>query len=331
MSEQVIPKERLKINGAVYEHVKDRLAGGKIFRAEDGGSYLRIGDPQLTAEEHIHQVSLKNRGYPVSDVLSHGKHNEQYYYVEESLGEKPFGIQFGEEFRSDGKISDQTFGRYLSIMRQYTSAVFNPANHRHAKTDIRQIALLPYTTYQYNLDQARMDRLFTRAQDRTNQLPIVEIHEDLGPFNVMDRGVIDFETVQNKDSTQNTSRFGPMGFDVVAGPVTGYYFPKVDGYFHKTLYEFSDEQLASIGDMVSDTAQECGVKDPREYTQEFLLMRTVWAAARNIGYETKKYDDPEQERFWSEFRANILHHVLDAYESEELIDPRNFPDIGAER
>lgn len=328
MTETMKPKDQLIIAETEYDHVKDRLAGGRIYRAHDGDSYLRIGEKQLTAEEHIHLVALANRGYPVARVSDSGTHGDDYYFIEESLGEQPFAIQFGKEYQESGVISDQTFERYLDVMRQYTDASFDPKNHRHAKTDIRQISLLKFTRYQYGLDEAKLDKIFTKAQERVGVLPTVEIHEDLGPFNVMDRGVIDFESVQDKDGTQETSRFGPIGFDVIAGPITGYYFPKVEGYHHKLLYEFSENQLAALRSVVSEAAKSHNVPDPNEFTQEFLLMRTIWAAARNLGYEQKTYSDPEEERFWSEFRANILNHVVHAYDKGEIIDPRKFPDIG---
>lgn len=318
----------IKVNDVNYRHVKNRLAGGRIYRATDGESYLRIGDKQLTAEEHIHLLSLCNRGFPVAKILNHGKRDEEYYFIEESLGEEPFALQFGEEFSDQGVISDKTFERYLGVMQRYAEASFDPKNHRHHKFDIRQISLLKYIQSQYSLNTARLDRLFTKAEKRLAELPSVEIHEDLGPFNVMDRGVIDFETVQDKSQTLNSSRFGPVGFDSVAGPLTGYYFPRAEGYHIKILYEFSNSQLADLGSMISKVASTHNIPNPNDYSQEFLLIRTLWAAARRLGYEVIKYDNPEQERFWSEFRSNILHHVIDYYEQDKVIDPRNFPDIG---
>ena len=80
--------------------------------------------------------------------------------------------------------------------------------------------------------------------------------------------------------------------------------------------------------MVGEEASRRSLPNPCDYMQEFMLMRTVWAAARNLGYETKAYEEPEKERFWSEFRAKILHKVLDMYENDEPIDPRAFPDTG---
>lgn len=183
--------EAIVIDGRNFEFVKERLAGGGVYRSDDHSLYLRIGGVQETAEEHIYIQALRNRGFPVSEVVGSGRVNDQYYFIEKSLGEKPFGIIFGEEYASTRFIKDRTFEGYLDIMQRFTDASFNPANHRHAIPDLFELSLASYTSRQYDIDKERLISLIAKAQSRIAYLPSVDVHEDLGPFNVMPGGVID--------------------------------------------------------------------------------------------------------------------------------------------
>lgn len=310
--------EHLVIEGVDYDFLQTRISGGAVYSANDKSSYLRIGESLETAAEHIHLVSLGNRGYPVGKVLTAGKWGTEYYYVEESLGTENFGRMFGAEFAEHGRISDETFGSYIEVLDKYLRASFDPREAKHAQSNVRSIAHAADTIQQYGLDEALLNQLLDKCQARLDALPRIEMHADLGPFNTMPGGVIDFEM----------SEIGPVGYDMLAGMITGYYFPKTGDYYQHLLYEFDDAQYQQLITLAATRASEAGLPPVTDYLNDMFFLRTLWAAARPLRHEFVAYEEPTRERFWSQFRATILAGVVEKYQRDQPINPRDFPVIG---
>lgn len=114
----------------------------------------------------------------------------------------------------------------------------------------------------------------------------------------------------------------------MGGPITGYYFPRVAGFHHKLLYEFSELQLAALETMVRKQAKIHGLPDVTHNKDDFIFLRTVWAAARELSYEFTPHDNEDKERFWTVFRANVLKYAIHCYAHDARIDFRRFPDVG---
>ena len=299
-----------------FRFVQERLQGGAVYKSEK--EYLRLGERVVTMTEEVQTVALGRKGFPVAEVTGHGEIDGNWYFTETSLGNDHFGNIFRRDYEKGGQVSEANFLKFMAVMGLYTRASFGTKNRTLHRESLRDISLFRETRDQYPIDPDLMDKLIVKAGKRLVDMPNGIICGDLGPFNILPGGVIDFEFLHT----------GPLGYDVMMVPTIGYYFPKVPGFKRKQLFAFSSDQLARYYEMVQQEAQSAGISDPTEFFNEFIFLKTVWAASRPRGYENKEIEDPEREKFFSHFRHNILRYVVECYKRDAEIDPVLFPDIG---
>ena len=310
------------LQGEVFDVVKPaRLLPGMVLRSQSRDVYARLGPKQSALEEQVHTVSLYKRGFPVAQVLSSAEYGEEeWYFIEESLGEKPFHVQFADEWSKDRVVSDGTFVRYADVMQRYITAQFDPANYstvsatdfvREAVPDHRILA-----NYQIcGGDIARYHQALASATDRLTGVPMGVLQLDLNPYNVLDRGIIDFELVS----------YGPLGYDSLTVSLWHRWFINDPSAKYRLAYLLNEQQVGDIARMVAATARARNIPDPNEYMQEFLLIKTAWGFSST---QSIKAEPLEKQAFYH-YRADILGRCVDDYLLGKTIDPFTFPDFRA--
>lgn len=312
----------ITINGELFDVVKPtRLLPGMVLKSQTRDVYARLGPKESALEEQIHTVSLHERGFPVARVLDSGEYGEdQWYFIEESLGEQPFHIQFASEYKESGEVSEATFTKYRNVMQRYIDAQFS----RHNRSSITAKEFIE-STIPDNLivanyatcgkDVTRYQQAIALATKRLANAPMGVLQYDLNPFNILDGGMIDFELVG----------YGPLGYDTLLVSLWHRWFSNDTSSRYHVAYYLSESQINTIAAMVGAAAEQGGLSDSRQYMQEFLLIKSAW------GFSSLQdvYDEPEDKRAFYRYRAQILEHCVDSYLKGEPVDPLTFPEIRA--
>jgi hypothetical protein len=304
--------ELLSINGRTFEIVKPtRLLNGMVLKA--GDIYARVGEKKPTLEEQNHTVSLLDRGFPVPIVLESGElPDNKWYFTETSLGQDNFHKQFTDQYRSEGEISEESFARYLAVIKKYARAQSNTKNRTTIKpskfieTLIPKTAVLPTYCY-FGHSETEYVHALDKVADRLVHAPMGIIQHDLNPFNILDGGVIDFELVG----------YGPIGYDTLMSArwSQGWFTNYPSRY--PTAYKFSSLQIQTSDELIDEIATTNGCGMPTEYLQEFTLLKSAWAISEIVPPDP---DWPHDKLAFRRYRANVLAHVVQKYLDDEEID-----------
>lgn len=263
----------ITINGELFDVVKPtRLLPGMVLKSQARDAYARLGPKESALEEQIHTVSLHERGFPVARVLDSGNYGEaEWYFIEESLGEQPFHIQFANEHKESGEVSDVTFTKYQNVMQHYIDAQFSEQNRSTITAKEFVENAIPDTQIVANYalcgkDVDRYHQAIALATERLNDAPMGVLQYDLNPFNILDGGMIDFELVG----------YGPLGYDALLVSLWHRWFSSDTNSRYHVAYYLSESQINTIAEMVNAAAKHAGLPEPQQYMQEFLLIKTAW-------------------------------------------------------
>ena len=309
-------KKILKIEDEDFEFVQSRLVeGGEVYTNSSKTLYARVGPKESTLQEEIHQKSLAKRGYPVGTVESSGELEDgRYYFTEKSLGDK----HFGQIFAMDGGVTtDDNFEQFSSVLLRFLDAELDANNHLHTEFDVRQIIEFDELRAGYpDKDLSRVEKAIKKMSDALRGLTTVYIQNDLNPFNVFPKGVIDFEYVYP----------GPVGYDVISAVVFNSFFPDGDiDRLHK-LYRYSEEQVTDFFAQVTENMSQKNISINEEIIQSYIVMKTIWAAVKN---NSAIKNSEKKSNFW-EWRFAIMTKVIDAYNKNEIININMINNLGQE-
>lgn len=307
------------INGEAFDVIKpQRLLPGMVLRSQTRDAFARLGPKESTIEEQIHTVSLRERGFPVARVLDSGTYGEnEWFFIEESLGDEPFHVQFVREYEQTGRVSDETFSRYYAILERYIAAQFTADNFTTISPREFVTVAIPDNEIIANYeicggDSEKYLEALNRVVERLTGTTMGILQLDLNPFNVLDHGIIDFELVG----------YGPLGYDSLLVSLWHRWFTSDQESRYRVTYRLTTEQIDSIAALVTHAARQIEVDDPQKYMQEFLLIKTAW------GFTSKRsvHDEPESKRAFYDFRAALLSQSVDAYLTGQPINVLAFPD-----
>ena len=310
------------LRGEVFDIVKPtRLLPGMVLKSKTRDVYARLGPKDATLEEQTHTVSLYKRGFPVARVLDSGEYgNGEWYFVEESLGEEPFHTRFAREWSEHGAVTNETFSLYRNVVKRYIAAQFHPANHTTVSAEDFVLETIPdeQILANYQACGGNIDRYHEAIALATKQLtnaPMGILQLDLNPYNILDRGMIDFELVG----------YGPVGYDSLLVSLWHRWFTNDPHAKYTLAYTLSEQQVGSISQLVSAAARASDLPNPYDYLQEFLLIKTAWSFTST---KTIHQEEPSKQNFYR-YRAALLTHCVNSYLSGTVIDPLTFPDIRA--
>lgn len=304
-----------------YEIVKEtRLRDGMVLQGPGGETFARLGEKDITLEEEMHTKSLQARGFPVPEVIETGELPDgRYYFVEKSLGLKTFFERFVSEYRDSGKISDETFQKYLSVIDTYSAAQYKSENHTSvsAKDFLEscipnQYVLQNYCYFGYKAE--RYLNALSLATQKLSESPMGILQFDLNPYNMLDDGVIDFELVG----------YGPLGFDaLMSARWGGSWFTDYPSRY-PVGYKCSPGQIAQSDQIIEHRAIEAGVISPLTFLQEFILIKSAWAV---LEFTPPQPDWPQDRIAFRRYRSNVLNHVVTQYLAGEKLHPETFSAI----
>ena len=309
-------KKILKIEDEDFEFVQSRLVeGGEVYTNSSKTLYARVGPKESTLQEEIHQKSLAKRGYPVGTVESSGVLDDRrYYFIEKSLGDK----HFGQIFAVDGGVtSDANFEQFSSVLLRFLDAELDESNHLHTEFDVRQIIEFDELRAGYpDKDLSGVEKAIKKMSDALRGLTTVYIKNDLNPFNVFPKGVIDFEYVYP----------GPIGYDVVSAVIFNSFFPKneIDGI--EQLYYYDEKQVNDHIAQVKEKLKNTNIDINDEIIQAYIVMKTIWAAVKN----NSAIKNPEKKSDFWDWRFAIMTKVIDAYNKNEIININMINNFGLE-
>jgi hypothetical protein len=272
--------ETLEIEGRVFSLVKIRdYNQGAIYQSEDG-VFLRIGEESVIGAEQVTHEYFESKGFPLPELLEQGNQQGLKYYTETSVGKNTLSVSFGEDFTKTGKVSDENFGKLLSIAEEFVIAqVENVTEKNPAAADF-------FDMTQFLMVREECPELGTLLNIATQKIqatlagiPLVPTHGDFNPANIFEEGVIDF----------SYHSFAPAGYDLACLLVNTYYFPKgVKPDFEMVRKsEYTSEQWQHIFDLGNKMYAKLNIHRSFEETfTAFAVARMVWGAAR-MGHTPK--------------------------------------------
>lgn len=297
-----------------------RLNFGMVLKSNDRPAYARLGEKQATLEEQLHTISLGMRGFPVARVLGSGEHGNEWYFIEEDLGSVSFHDAFANEYERNGMVSDETFSKFLTVVGRYLTAQYHPTNRTTISPRDFVDAAFPeheVTGNYYRLggDVDRYRVAIDQAVARLEGCPMGVLQFDLNPYNIVERGVIDFEMVG----------YGPLGYDAYFVSRWHRWFTNDRTSKYRMAYSLSDNQIAASDTIVDLLAREHNMPPPAKYHQEFALIKTAWGFSSHASID----DEPESKQAFYRYRFELLRQSVDAYLAGQPIDPLTFPDVHA--
>lgn len=287
----------LIVNGRTFEHVKTRdHMPVSIFKS--GDLFLRKGPKEILEEEISFHRHLLEYGFPVPQILEEGDLDGDGYYIETSLGEKPFGEIFAEDTKEHGGIPEKHFNEFLKVTERFAEAQLTTRSD-----DRDEESFYSGLNVQFNIEELpelKNDilRAFEKVKERTRSLPYVLTHGDFNAYNILEKGIIDF----------GSAFHGPAGYDVVANLYHVYNFPAEDGYEMKRRFEFSERQKKAYLETMNALYRKAGLPEPTEFADDFIFCRTVWATVRME--RTPKIQKWRYGRFRKILAAYLKHEPL---------------------
>jgi hypothetical protein len=270
-----------------------------------------LGAPEEIASEYAFCRDLGRRGFPVAGLLARGQVGSGLaFFVERSIGPQTFGAQFMAEESGMAAVQDDTFDRFRKVMGDYAAAQFTPAN-RSGDGSTAEVALLDSVLKHHPpRSPAEFHEAYRSAESMLRKHPWCFSQSDLNPFNVLPRGVIDFELATP----------APAGFDVVTCVYFGRFWPR-----RMTAYRISDGQIHRYLETLDEVAQRHGLQSVSAHRNEFLLLKAIWATAKDAFHEQNPAVDAD---LWP-WRVAVRDWCVGEYLAGRPIDTSRFDTIEA--
>lgn len=252
----------IDFKGRPFAFIKDRRNGTRIYGAEDGTSFLRLGPTnEIDTELRFHK-HLVEQGYPVPRILEEGSwKNDEKYYLETSAGKEKFGILFRDDAAEHGAISEEMFDIFVSVIERYLEAQqkseTDEQNWESVFTATHFDTLLEEMPNQNDRIMATWKQVIIDLAD----VPVVLCHGDFNAYNILPGGVIDFETTFN----------GPTGYDLVSAIASIDWFPTEGDFEIVANYSFTPEQKQRLLALQPEASKHFAA---------LFVLRSVWSVVR---------------------------------------------------
>ena len=254
--------------------------------------------------------------FPVPEVTEIGQFPDGLgYFIEKSVGMENFGSSLGREYAATGSISDETFDTFREISLRFLAAQLKPSCRQTGPAQLQDGIQLE-NVQRENPDVAGLlEQAVTKAEERTQALPLVLTHGDLSPFNILPGGVIDFE-----------ERFvAPAGFDAITCIAFQRLWdhPKPDGAGTMRLWEFSRRQIADFLSQADELFAAQRLPPLSSFFDDFLMLKAIWA----LSYERPHDMNSTQVQRWL-WRKRVATYCAESYLAEKPIESESFRAIG---
>lgn len=263
-----VPKSFM-INGKTFSHVKRReYTPVSIYRGQ--GEFLRIGPKDIIGQELALHKELSEFDFPIPRILSEGERNDQYYYIETSLGDTLLGDIFWEDMKRGGTVNDESFRKLLLLIEKFARAQLKTVEKKDSFESFYRDLDREYIIEELPHLKERILVGFEKLKTRTSALPMVMTHGDFNPYNLFETGVIDFGNAFD----------APAGYDLVTNIYHSFLFPKEGDFEVTRRYEFSENQIAVYLSLVDSIYSENNLSKPSDFVEDFMFGRMIWSAVR---------------------------------------------------
>jgi hypothetical protein len=259
----------LTIEGKEYAFVKTRNHMPiSIYKGED--SYVRIGPKDLIQQEINYHRNLLKFGFPIPEILSEGEYLNSYYFTESSFGDE----HLGQIFRSNctnSIVSNNDFSKLLNVVKIFAQAQMRTVGTQpFTFTDFRELIKVDILLKELpSLNQGTIDAV-ARVEEHVKKLPSVLTHGDFNPYNIFEKGVIDWER----------GSYAPMGYDLVTNISQTFFFPLGGDYEFTAGCRYSERQIDTYWREMDTICAVSGIPSISDYRNEFILCRSIWSVVR---------------------------------------------------
>ncbi len=258
------PKQ-IAINGEIYEHVDvQRGELSSIYKGVD--VFLRIGEQEKIAKDLAFHKEMEKLGFPVPKLLNEGEYAGMSYFIEQSLGEKCYGIIFKEETEQFGKIQDRTFAQFTESCMRLAKVQLDTATKQQDWAQFEKGIHLDVICQELPNLKKNITNKVKLIENNLSQFPFAMSHGDFTPFNIYPEGIIDFED----------AFMAPCLYDSVAMMEILNWFPEPGDYEFYQLFQYSPEQKQSYMNRLDDIYKQHNLPAPSEFLSDIDLVKGIW-------------------------------------------------------
>jgi len=260
----------LIIEGKTYNFVKKRNhMPVSIYKSST--DYLRIGPKELIVKEIEYQKNLLGFGFPVPKITKEGEHQEQYYFIEPSLGERHFSQIFKANLSDAKTVSDTDFSVFLALIKKYAEAQLKTVtSNKFIPTEFEGMIKYDVITKELPTLEKSTTEAMRKAEEHIATLPIVLTHGDFNPHNILEEGVIDWERAS----------YAPLGYDLVTNISQIFFFPLSGDFEFIGGYKYSKDQIEHYWKEMDALYAANGFPKISDYANDFIFCRTIWSVVR---------------------------------------------------
>lgn len=280
--------EEIDLKGRAYQLVKIQRGGVSAIYKGDLG-FLRIGSKEKISKDLSSHKKMQEYGFPVAKIVEEGIDKDLYYFIEESFGDKCFGLLFREEFKRDGVISDKTFDKFISICVQFTEAQFKSIIKEEKWEEFGVGVHLDLVSEELPDEKEKILKRWESMKANLKVFPFVVSHGDFTPFNIFPDGIIDLEN----------SFYAPIGFDVGAIIEHLNWFPLSHDYEIHRLYKFTDKQREKFCDAIDAIYIKNNLPGISGFLSDFNFAKGLW-------FVSKMWRTPKIQQF----RFDVLREII---------------------
>lgn len=224
---------------------------------------MRVGPRDILEPELTLHKKLLYYGFPIAKIIEEGELEKDFYYIEASLGNNVYGNIFAEDWKKNRQISDENFKNFLEISKKFAVAQLKTAE---LSLDDESFYLGIHVNLIIEELPDLKDKIihgFEKVKSRTKNMPLVLTHGDLNPFNILEKGVIDF----------GSSFHAPAGYDIISCIYQNYNFPKSGDYESNLmrLYDFSSKQTGIFFREMKQIYSRTGTPNPLDFADDFVF------------------------------------------------------------
>lgn len=261
---------QVTIKGKTYGHV-DTQRDGVSAIYKDETTYVRIGQPDKIRKDLELHKKMEQFNFPVAKLLGEGEMEGMTYFIEESLGDKCYGLIFQNETEKFGQIQDQTFDQFLAICLKFATAQLKTVTKDQPWEKFAVGVHLPEICQELPEEAGRIKQRWAQAIEHLKVFPFAICHGDFGSFNTYPKGVIDLES----------SFLGPIGYDVGAWAGHAQWFPESSDYEFYRLFNFTKAQKDRYFSTLDELYQQHELPRISDYIADWDFTKGIWSSARN--------------------------------------------------
>lgn len=282
--------ETLEVGEGPFRLMKVRH-GYPVAVYTNGVSFLRVGPAELIRREVDVQRRLWDSGGPVPEIIAQGVVGDRSYFIETRVGSRSWGDVFAAESQAIGSISRDSLSAWMGLTVRFLGA----QQRIELSGDLQEFwRAIEVDELAHDLPKSAgmIQRAVVRIESRLSGIPLVYIHGDFNPHNILEGGVVDFE---------NSGR-GPLGYDIVSNATNAFFFPVGSEFEMCRTYELSGPQLSAYFENVDLCLSGSGLAPVSSVVDELIMLRAIRA--------TRSFPGMRRLRRW---RQGLFQVLLDHF------------------